>query len=87
MIKLTENAVKHLSELKAKHNVKYIRLEVKGGGCAGYEYKWSFENEINEIDDLIIGDLVVDSMFEMSLQICLYIKKKSLVVNSYSKSK
>ena len=65
MITILENAVKHLSELKAKHNVKYIRLEVKGGGCAGYEYKWSFENEINEIDDLVIGDLVVDSMFAM----------------------
>ena len=42
MIKLTDNAKKHLTNLKAKHNVDYVRLEVKGGGCAGFEYDWSF---------------------------------------------
>ena len=31
MIKLTDNAKKHLTNLKAKHNVDYVRLEVKGG--------------------------------------------------------
>ena len=31
MITLTEGAKAHLNNLKAKHKVDYVRLEVKGG--------------------------------------------------------
>ena len=34
MIKLSDNALLRLRELKQKHNKKYVRLDVKGGGCA-----------------------------------------------------
>ena len=42
MITLTEGAKAHLNNLKEKHKVDYVRLDVKGGGCAGHEYEWSF---------------------------------------------
>ena len=32
MIKLSDNALLRLRELKQKHNKKYVRLDVKGGG-------------------------------------------------------
>ncbi len=32
---------------------KYVRLEVKGGGCAGFRYDWSFDNYIQDSDDFI----------------------------------
>jgi|TARA_B100001113_G_scaffold353688_1_gene359180 iron-sulfur cluster insertion protein len=70
MIKLTDNAKKHLTNLKAKHNVNYVRLEVKGGGCAGFEYDWSFiPNEFDKEptkDDVIVDELlVVDNLYEI----------------------
>ena len=46
MIKLTDNALLHLRKLIKEHNKKYVRLQVKGGGCAGFEYEWSFETMI-----------------------------------------
>ena len=33
MIKLTDNALLHLRSLIKEHNKKYVRLQVKGGGC------------------------------------------------------
>ena len=45
MIKLSDNALLRLRELKQKHNKKYVRLDVKGGGCAGFNYEWSFADE------------------------------------------
>lgn len=65
MITLTDKAKQHLQSLKEKHNVKYVRLEVKGGGCAGFEYEWSFDNESSS-DDMVIEDmLVIDSLYEL----------------------
>ena len=34
MIKLTDNALLHLRSLIKEHNKKFVRLQVKGGGCA-----------------------------------------------------
>ena len=50
MIQLTNEALNHLENLTKEHNKKYVRLQVKGGGCAGFEYEWSFEDEDNRED-------------------------------------
>ena len=42
MIKILDNALLRLRELRDKHNKKFVRLQVKGGGCAGFNYDWSF---------------------------------------------
>ena len=67
MIKLTDNAIDRLSYLAENNKSKYVRLSDKGGGCAGYEYEWSFDNNDTR-DDMILKDiLVVDRMFELYL--------------------
>ena len=45
MIQLTNEALNHLENLTKEHNKKYVRLQVKGGGCAGFEYEWLEEDE------------------------------------------
>ena len=35
---LSDNAYTHIGHLLKEHNKKYVRLQVKGGGCAGFEY-------------------------------------------------
>ena len=37
MIKLSDNALLRLRELRNKNNRKFVRLDIKGGGCAGFE--------------------------------------------------
>tara|TARA_X000001036_G_scaffold256371_1_gene238522 strand:+ start:745 stop:1053 length:309 start_codon:yes stop_codon:yes gene_type:complete len=58
MIVLKPNAKEHLQSLVKEHNKKYVRLQVHGGGCAGFEYAWSFEDEKEE-EDVVVDDLVV----------------------------
>ena len=65
MIKLKENALKHLTTLTEKHDKKYVRLSIKGGGCGGFGYDWTFENEHTK-DDIVVNDLLlVDKMYEL----------------------
>ena len=66
MIKLSDNALLRLRELKQKHNKKYVRLDVKGGGCAGFKYKWGFIDKKEQVsaddhtEDWHSGRFVVD---------------------------
>ena len=67
MITILDNAYKRLNELRAKHNKKFVRLSVKGGGCAGFNYDWSFTDE-EQREDIVIDDmLVVDRINELYL--------------------
>ena len=67
MIKLTDNAIDRLSYLAEKNASKYVRLSVKGGGCAGYEYEWSFDNNDTREDVLLKDILLVHRDFELYL--------------------
>ena len=67
MITIQEGAHKRLNELRKKHNKKFVRLEVKGGGCAGFNYEWSFDDE-DRIEDIIVDDmLLIDRSYELYL--------------------
>ena len=69
MLKLTEKAISRLSFLSATKNKDYVRLSIKGGGCAGFEYDWSYTNKdkITRTDMVIKEVLVIDRMFELYL--------------------
>ena len=60
MITIQEGAHKRLNELRKKHNKKFVRLDVKGGGCAGFNYEWSFDDE-DRIDDVVVDDILLIS--------------------------
>ena len=60
MIELTENAITHLKNLTEKNKKNYVRLSVKGGGCAGFEYEWTFEDEEGYTrEDILLEDLLL----------------------------
>tara|TARA_X000000950_G_C13916900_1_gene661456 strand:- start:2361 stop:2690 length:330 start_codon:yes stop_codon:yes gene_type:complete len=66
LFNLTESAVEQMTSLISNNKVDAVRLEVKGGGCAGFKYNWGFasNNDIEEGDevvDLPNGKFVVDS--------------------------
>ena len=67
MIKLTDNAYKRLNELRKKANKKFVRLDVKGGGCAGFNYEWSYADEEQRTDAVVDDVLVVSRDYELYL--------------------
>ena len=67
MIRLTDNALLHLRSLRDEHNKKFVRLQVKGGGCAGFEYEWSFADEETRNDVIVDDILLIDRINELYL--------------------
>uniref|UniRef100_A0A3B4ABS0 Iron-sulfur cluster assembly 2 homolog, mitochondrial n=2 Tax=Periophthalmus magnuspinnatus TaxID=409849 RepID=A0A3B4ABS0_9GOBI len=47
-IHLTESCVKRLGEIMEKG--EYLRIHVEGGGCSGFQYKFSVDSNKNEDD-------------------------------------
>ena len=53
IIDITENAKHYLINACAQQNRNTIRLEVVGGGCAGFSYKYDFSDETDTMDSII----------------------------------
>ncbi|GAA6213647.1 iron-sulfur cluster assembly 2 homolog, mitochondrial [Lates japonicus] len=47
-VHLTESCVKRLGEIMEKG--EYLRIHVEGGGCSGFQYKFSVDSNRNEDD-------------------------------------
>lgn len=67
MIKLSDNALLRLRELRDKNDKKFVRLDIKGGGCAGFNYHWSFDNEERRNDVVVDDVLLVSRDYELYL--------------------
>ncbi len=73
MITLQPNAIAKLKELFAEEdnpNIK-LRVFVQGGGCSGFQYGFTFDEEVNDDDFDLEFDgvrLLVDSMSSSYLQ-------------------
>ena len=65
-INFSKQAVEKINGLIAnKPSGTYFRIAVKGGGCSGFKYDFSFDNKIDE-NDLKHENIVIDkSSLEM----------------------
>ena len=54
-IEITNNAQDHIASILEKDSATYFRITVLGGGCAGFQYKFDFENLKND-DDILIEE-------------------------------
>lgn len=55
MIKLTDSAKNKITEILEEENDENLKLRVfvQGGGCSGFQYGFSMDNEQNE-DDMVV---------------------------------
>ena len=72
-LNLTEGAVKKIHSLSDSDKSKEINLRVyvTGGGCSGFQYGFSFDQEVDEEDTCVSRDganLVIDSLSLQYLQ-------------------
>ena len=60
-IEFTNRAKEQIEKIIKKDQIKkFFRISVKGGGCSGFKYDFSFDNKINE-EDIIFGKTVIDN--------------------------
>ncbi len=70
ILTLTDNAKQKINELCTEKDAYAVSLNMKGGGCAGFEYEWGFANEVEPGDELIEtgnGRLVIGAQSMMFL--------------------
>ena len=51
-IEITESAQNHINKILISENSQFFRITVLGGGCAGFQYKFDFSQNIND-DDML----------------------------------
>ena len=51
-----KNQIKKITKSEEK---KYFRIAVQGGGCSGYKYNFSFDNNL-EKDDILFDRAIID---------------------------
>ena len=63
-IKFTDNALKQISEMLSKKDKgSFFRIAIKGGGCSGFQYDFSFDKKPNE-DDMIFKEGEIDYLID-----------------------
>ena len=59
-IKFTDNALKQIESLLAKKDKgSFFRIAIKGGGCSGFQYDFSFDTKAEQ-DDLVFNNVLID---------------------------
>ena len=59
-IKFTDKALKQINTLLSKKDKgSFFRIAIKGGGCSGFQYDFSFD-EKPEADDLKFNNILID---------------------------
>ena len=58
-INFSKKAVERINQLIAKKpSGTFFRIAVKGGGCSGFKYDFSFDNKIDENDDRLYNQII-----------------------------
>ena len=59
-IKFTDKAIKQINSLLSqKDKGSFFRIAIKGGGCSGFQYDFSFDSKKSE-DDLKHENILID---------------------------
>ena len=59
-IKFTDKAIKQINHLLLeKDKGSFFRIAIKGGGCSGFQYDFSFDTKQDE-NDLKINNILID---------------------------
>ena len=59
-IKFTDNAINQINHLlTSKEKGSYFRITIKGGGCSGFQYEFTFDKS-KQKDDLNYQNILID---------------------------
>ncbi len=61
-IKFTDNAIKQINHLlSTKDKGSFFRIAIKGGGCSGFQYDFSFDKKPQN-EDLKYENILIDKI-------------------------
>jgi len=89
MITITESALEKITDILAEENNPRVKLRtfVQGGGCSGFSYGFTLDEEQNE-DDFVIDKngvvVLVDSMSMQYLQGATIDYKEELMGSNFT---
>tara|TARA_Y100000590_G_scaffold334100_1_gene380113 strand:- start:254 stop:571 length:318 start_codon:yes stop_codon:yes gene_type:complete len=82
-IKFTDNAIKQINHLlSTKDKGYFFRIAIKGGGCSGFQYDFSFEKE-QQNDDIKYENILIDKVSADLLKGSEIDYVKELIGNSF----
>jgi iron-sulfur cluster insertion protein len=82
-INFSKKAVERINQLISKKPTgTYFRIAVKGGGCSGFKYDFSFDSKI-ENNDLTHDKIVVDKSSLELLKGSVFDFSEELIGNSF----
>ena len=82
-INFSKKAVERIDNLVSKKpSGTFFRIAVKGGGCSGFKYDFSFDNKIDE-NDLKHKNIVIDKSSLNMLKGSLIDFSEELIGNSF----
>ena len=59
-IEFTDRAKEQIEKIINEDQLKkFFRISVKGGGCSGFKYDFSFDNKVDN-KDIVFGKAVID---------------------------
>ena len=58
-LEFTDKAKIQIEKITKSEEKKYFRIAVQGGGCSGYKYNFSFDNNL-EKDDILFDRTIID---------------------------
>ena len=58
-LEFTDRAKNQIKKITKSEEKKYFRITVQGGGCSGYKYNFSFDNNL-EKDDILFDLTIID---------------------------
>ena len=59
-IEFTERAQEQIKKIISEDQLKkFFRITVKGGGCSGFKYNFTFDDKL-EVDDIIFDKTIID---------------------------
>jgi len=82
-IKFTDNAIKQINHLlSSKEKGFFFRIAIKGGGCSGFQYDFSFDKDPQN-EDLKYENILIDKTSANLLKGSEIDYKHELIGNSF----
>ena len=82
-IKFTQEAIKQIEKIiSSEEKAKYFRISVKGGGCSGFKYDFSFD-QTKQKNDHIFDKAIIDNESLKIIEGSIIDYKKEMIGNSF----
>ena len=82
-IEFTDRAKEQIEKIITEDQLKkFFRISVKGGGCSGFKYDFSFDDKVDS-KDIVFGKAVIDKTSLDIISCSIIYFKKEMIVESF----